>query len=273
MTSIAVVAHHERSTARSLTEEAAAWCTDYGVTFWMPVDDAEALDLVEWASLRPVAEADPRAQPRWRWHDAAHRATARGSAGAGPRRQPRLARLPHAGRTRSARRGARSVHGRLGVGRMEARSAHDARRCRERCPRGTRPQRSGGGEGCIGAHGAVAGTHRWRAVHVLRGRRTDRCHSDRIDRLLVVGAWAGRVTEASSDAADTGVTAHALRSDTRARPVPRPSRSRCPAIGWPNWCSTASRLRRSTTATSWPVLRRTRRRTSSASAASTITRS
>jgi NAD+ kinase len=58
MTSIAVVAHHERSTARSLTEEAAAWCTDHGVTFWMPVDDAEALDLVEWASLRPVAEAD-----------------------------------------------------------------------------------------------------------------------------------------------------------------------------------------------------------------------
>jgi NAD+ kinase len=58
MTSVAVVAHHERSTARSLAAAAATWCTDRDVTLWMPVGDAEALDLEECASARPVAEAD-----------------------------------------------------------------------------------------------------------------------------------------------------------------------------------------------------------------------
>jgi NAD+ kinase len=58
MTSVAVVAHHERSAARSLAEEAAAWCLDRGVTFWMPVDDAMALDLDAFADVRPIAEAD-----------------------------------------------------------------------------------------------------------------------------------------------------------------------------------------------------------------------
>ena len=58
MTSVAVVAHHERSTARALAEQAAAWCTGHGVTFWMPVGDAEALDLGGCASVRPIAEAD-----------------------------------------------------------------------------------------------------------------------------------------------------------------------------------------------------------------------
>jgi NAD+ kinase len=58
MTSVAVVAHHERSTARALAEQAAAWCTDHEVTFWMPVDDADALDLGTCASARPIAEAD-----------------------------------------------------------------------------------------------------------------------------------------------------------------------------------------------------------------------
>ena len=58
MTSVAVVAHHERSTARALAERAATWCTERGVTFWMPTDDAEALDLGTCASARPVSEAD-----------------------------------------------------------------------------------------------------------------------------------------------------------------------------------------------------------------------
>ncbi len=31
---------------------------DHGVTFWMPVGDADALDLGECASVRPLAEAD-----------------------------------------------------------------------------------------------------------------------------------------------------------------------------------------------------------------------
>ncbi len=58
MTSVAVVAHHERSAARALAEESAQWCTDHHVTFWMPVDDAAALDLADCASVRPIAEAD-----------------------------------------------------------------------------------------------------------------------------------------------------------------------------------------------------------------------
>jgi NAD+ kinase len=58
MTSVAVVAHHERSTARALAEQAAAWCADHEVTVWMPVDDADALDLGTCASERPIAEAD-----------------------------------------------------------------------------------------------------------------------------------------------------------------------------------------------------------------------
>jgi NAD+ kinase len=58
MTSIAMVAHHERSAARALAEDAAAWCAHNDVEFWMPVGDAEALDLGGWASVRPIAEAD-----------------------------------------------------------------------------------------------------------------------------------------------------------------------------------------------------------------------
>jgi len=58
VTSVAVVAHHERSTARALAERAAAWCTEHDVTFWMPADDADALDLGACASVRPLSEAD-----------------------------------------------------------------------------------------------------------------------------------------------------------------------------------------------------------------------
>ncbi len=58
MTSVAVVAHHERSTARALADQAATWCTEHDVTFWMPAVDAEALDLGGCASTRPISEAD-----------------------------------------------------------------------------------------------------------------------------------------------------------------------------------------------------------------------
>jgi len=58
MTSIACVAHHERSTARALAERAAVWCAERDVTFWMPVADARALDLGHWADDRTIAEAD-----------------------------------------------------------------------------------------------------------------------------------------------------------------------------------------------------------------------
>jgi NAD+ kinase len=58
MTSVAVVAHHERSTAGALAERAATWCIEHDVTFWMPAEDAEALDLASCASVRPISEAD-----------------------------------------------------------------------------------------------------------------------------------------------------------------------------------------------------------------------
>jgi NAD+ kinase len=58
MTSVALVAHHERSTARVHAADVAAWCTSRGVELWMPVEDAAALDLAHLGSDRPVAEAD-----------------------------------------------------------------------------------------------------------------------------------------------------------------------------------------------------------------------
>jgi NAD+ kinase len=58
MTSVAVVAHRERSSARALAEQAMQWCDDRGVTSWMPPEDADALDLGRCASVRPIAEAD-----------------------------------------------------------------------------------------------------------------------------------------------------------------------------------------------------------------------
>ena len=58
MTSIAVVAHHERAEARALAEEAAAWCRANDVEFWMPRIDADALDLAGCASERPIGQAD-----------------------------------------------------------------------------------------------------------------------------------------------------------------------------------------------------------------------
>ena len=55
---IALVAHHERESARELAIEAAAWCATRGVAVWMPTDDAEAIDLPDLADDRPIAEAD-----------------------------------------------------------------------------------------------------------------------------------------------------------------------------------------------------------------------
>lgn len=45
MTSIAIVAHHERDDARRLALEAATWCADRGVTSWILPDDAGALGI------------------------------------------------------------------------------------------------------------------------------------------------------------------------------------------------------------------------------------
>jgi len=57
MTGVALVAHHERDAARDHAERAAAWCASNNQPFWMPPQDAEALDLAGFADDRPVAEA------------------------------------------------------------------------------------------------------------------------------------------------------------------------------------------------------------------------
>lgn len=55
---IALVAHHERAQAPLHAGRAAAWCAEQAIAFWMPTGDASALELPEYASDRPVAEAD-----------------------------------------------------------------------------------------------------------------------------------------------------------------------------------------------------------------------
>lgn len=58
MRGVAVVAHHERSTARGHAIEAQSWCRDRGLDFWMPAEDAVAIGLDDAASIRPISEAD-----------------------------------------------------------------------------------------------------------------------------------------------------------------------------------------------------------------------
>lgn len=58
MRALAMVAHHERPSAGDYVRQAAAWAATREVTFWMPPSDAEALGLGEFASDRPLAEAD-----------------------------------------------------------------------------------------------------------------------------------------------------------------------------------------------------------------------
>ncbi len=55
---IALVAHHERASARELAIEAAQWCASRGVEVWMPAVDAGAIDLGHLADDRPIAESD-----------------------------------------------------------------------------------------------------------------------------------------------------------------------------------------------------------------------
>ena len=58
MSGVALVAHHERETARDHAARAAHWCKSNGQPFWMPEEDAEALGLAEHADDRSIAEAD-----------------------------------------------------------------------------------------------------------------------------------------------------------------------------------------------------------------------
>jgi len=56
--SLALVAHHERATAREHAQQAERWCAEHDIAFWMPPGDAAALDLGHAGSARPIADAD-----------------------------------------------------------------------------------------------------------------------------------------------------------------------------------------------------------------------
>ena len=58
MSGVALVAHHERDTARDHALSAAQWCEAHQQSFWLPREDAEALDLADYGHDRSVAEAD-----------------------------------------------------------------------------------------------------------------------------------------------------------------------------------------------------------------------
>jgi NAD+ kinase len=58
MRSLALVAHRERATAREHALVARRWCEQREVTFWMPPEDASALDMADVGDPRPVAQAD-----------------------------------------------------------------------------------------------------------------------------------------------------------------------------------------------------------------------
>lgn len=53
-----MVAHHERDQAAALADAAATWCGEQEIPFWMPSDDAVALDREQHASNRSAADAD-----------------------------------------------------------------------------------------------------------------------------------------------------------------------------------------------------------------------
>lgn len=58
MSGVALVAHHERNSARSHALRAAAWCVEHQQDFWMPQQDANALGLPTYAKDQAIAQAD-----------------------------------------------------------------------------------------------------------------------------------------------------------------------------------------------------------------------
>ncbi len=58
MSSVLLVAHHERFEAAALARTAADWLAAHGHEAWMTPEDAHAVTLPELASDRPAAEAD-----------------------------------------------------------------------------------------------------------------------------------------------------------------------------------------------------------------------
>jgi len=58
MGGVALVAHHQRDAARAHALRAASWSAANGQPFWLPLQDAEALDLADHGDDRPLSEAD-----------------------------------------------------------------------------------------------------------------------------------------------------------------------------------------------------------------------
>jgi NAD+ kinase len=56
--SVAIVVHHERPEATALARTATEWLAGHGIEAWVHDGDADALDLADLASSRPIAEAE-----------------------------------------------------------------------------------------------------------------------------------------------------------------------------------------------------------------------
>ena len=57
MTTVAVVAHHERPDVVDLVEETMAWLSKHGHDGWLLPDDGAELDLAHHADDRPLSDA------------------------------------------------------------------------------------------------------------------------------------------------------------------------------------------------------------------------
>jgi NAD+ kinase len=58
MSGVVLVAHHQRPAAPAHGATVAAWCAEREIPFWLPVSDATALGLDEFASERSLNDAD-----------------------------------------------------------------------------------------------------------------------------------------------------------------------------------------------------------------------
>ena len=182
--------------AAELARELSDWLVAAGHDVRLPRDDAIAAGLPALGHPESDVVHGPRSrrEPRRRRHDVAHGAPRGHRRRAGDRRQPRPARLPDRGRAERGADRPRPVPGR----RLRHRGA-DARGGHGREPVGLvvppgrdRPERDRAREDRERPHRAARRGDRRQLLHALRGRRADRRHADRFDRLLLVGPGPDR---------------------------------------------------------------------------------
>ena len=261
MSVVGLVVHEQKPEAAALAGETAAWLTDRPHACGCPTVDAERIGLGDLAVDARGLRRRPRRgrQPGRRRHHPAHGRPAGRGAGAGGRREPRPARLPHRGRAAPAARPASTACWPATSWPTtaccstwwcpRAASATDpspgAQRGRARA-RGQRPHR---------AHRRRA---RWPALHALRGRRPDHVDAHRLDGLRLLGPRPDHRAVPPGPVADPGVAAHAVRSLAGARHQDRGAAHRRPAIATPCSPSTVASSARSLPATASSARRRTR---------------